>query len=305
MQTLAQAIDRYLGAREGGSPHATAIAGLSIIESGREKLPTHFIQAPSLCLVVRGSKWTTFGDRRFDYRAGEALVVSLRMPGFSQVGDLGGDDSYLSLIVELDAAILGEVLNALETPPPNVGLGHHGASVIPIDASLADCLLRAVRLLDSPAAIPVLYPGIMRELCYRLLTGPNGGEIARIALGEGDAHRVIDAVHTLVSRFAEPVRIEELASAARLSPSAFHRHFKALTSMTPLQYQKRLRLIEARRLMISDAAGAEEAAYHVGYESPSQFSRDYSRMFGAPPKRNVSEFRQDVRRSLEAQTPRA
>ena len=291
MRTLAQAIDQYIGARAGASPHATAIEGLTIIASKREGLPTHFVQAPSLCLVVRGSKWTTFGDRRFDYGAGEALIVSLRMPGFSHVGDLGGDESYLSLVVELDAAILGEVLKELQAPPPAAGADEHGASVAQVDPSLADCLLRAVRLLDSPSAIPILYPGIMREICYRLLTGPNGGAIARITLGDGHAHRVIDAVHTLVSRFAETVRIEELAEVAKLSPSAFHRHFKALTSMTPLQYQKRLRLIEARRLMISDAAGAEEAAYRVGYESASQFSREYSRMFGAAPRRDVEALR--------------
>ena len=287
MQTLAHAIDRHLEDRPDGGSYATAIEGLTFIRARRERLPTHFVQAPSLCLVVRGSKWTSFGDRRFDYRAGEALVVSLAMPGFSQVGQDPDDDSYLSVILELDAAIMGQVLEELSAPPAASGSDRHGAFVAQASPPLADCVLRAVRLLDRPEAIPTLYPGIMREVCYWLLTGPNGGEIARMTLGEGGIQHVVRAVHALRSRFAERLRIEELADLARLSPSAFHRRFKALTAMTPLQYQKRLRLIEARRLMVSDAAGAEEAAYRVGYESASQFSREYARMFGASPKRDV------------------
>ena len=127
---------------------------------------------------------------------------------------------------------------------------------------------------------------IMREICYWLLAGPHGGEVAQMTLANSHTQRVISAIHSLRNRFAEPVRIEELASIAQMSPSAFHRQFKALTSVTPLQYQKQLRLMEARRLMVSNAANVETAAFDVGYESPSQFSREYCRMFGAPPKRD-------------------
>lgn len=138
-----------------------------------------------------------------------------------------------------------------------------------------------------PKAIPTLYPVIMREVCYWLLTGPHGGDIARLALANGPSQRVINAMHSLRSRFKEAVRIEELAAIAQLSASAFHRQFKTLTSLTPLQYQKQLRLLEARRLMISRAVNVETASFEVGYESPSQFSREYARMFGAPPKRDM------------------
>ena len=131
----------------------------------------------------------------------------------------------------------------------------------------------------------------MREICYWILTGPHGGEVMKMTLANSYAQRVISAIHTLRDRFAEPVRIEELALVAQMSPSAFHRHFKAMTSMTPLQYQKRLRLLEARRLIVTDAANVETAAFQVGYESPSQFSREYSRMYGAPPRRDVSALR--------------
>jgi len=155
------------------------------------------------------------------------------------------------------------------------------------DGPLADCALRMVRLLGTPQAIPVLYPAIMREICYWLLSGPEGGEVVQMTLANSHARCVLSAIHCLRERFAEPVRIEELASVAHLSPSAFHRQFKSITSMTPLQYQKQLRLLEARRLMVTEEATVETAAFQVGYESSSQFSREYSRMFGLPPRRDA------------------
>ena len=172
-----------------------------------------------------------------------------------------------------------DVMEGLDSPPAAGGNARHGVFVTEVDEPVADCALRAVRLLDTPKAIPMLYPAIMREICYWLLTGPSGGEIARMTLANNHTQRVISAIHALRDRFAEPVRIEELAAIAQLSPSAFHRQFKVLTSMTPLQYQKQLRLVEARRLMISSTANVETAAFQVGYESSSQFSREYSRMF--------------------------
>ena len=155
------------------------------------------------------------------------------------------------------------------------------------DGPLEDCALRLMRLLDTPPAIPVLYPAIMREICYWLLTGPRGREIVSMTLTNSHAHKVISAIHLLRDRFTQPVRIGELASVAQMSPSAFHRQFKAITSMTPLQYQKQLRLLEARRLMVAHAMNVETAAFQVGYESPSQFSREYSRLFAVSPRRDV------------------
>ena len=155
---------------------------------------------------------------------------------------------------------------------------------------MADCALRRVRLIDTPKAIPTLYPLIMREICYWLLTGPHGGDVARMALANTPSQRVISAMHTLRSRFKETVRMDDLAAVARMSTSAFYRQFKALTLLTPLQYQKQLRLLEARRLMVSRAFNTEAAAFAVGYESPSQFSREYARMFGMPPKRHLKQL---------------
>jgi len=160
---------------------------------------------------------------------------------------------------------------------------------------LADCALRLVRLLDTPKAIPTLHPIIMREICYWLLTGPHGGDVARMALANSPSQRVIGAMDSLRSRFRDSIRIADLAAIARMSPSAFHRQFKALTSLTPLQYQKQLRLLEARRLMVTRTSSVEAAAFEVGYESPSQFSRDYARLFGAPPKRDLRRLRTAIR----------
>ena len=137
----------------------------------------------------------------------------------------------------------------------------------------------------------MLYPGIMREICYRLLTGPEGGRIARMTVGNGNERRVIEAIHTLRDRFAEPVRVEQLAAIARMSPATFHRQFRSVTSMTPLQYQKQLRLLQARRLLVASDANVETAAFQVGYESASQFSREYARMFGRPPRRDITALR--------------
>ncbi len=288
---LVEAVDRYTSTQGGKPPFATAIDGLAILRSDHEKRPNHLIFKPALCITVQGAKWTMFGDQRFEYRAGQALVVSVGMPALGRVTEASPDKPFLGIVVEFDLALMRTVMEQLETPPVASGDLGHGVFVTDFDGPLADCALRMVRLLDTPRAIPTLYPAIMREICYWLLTGPHGGEVARMTLANSHAHHVISAIHALRDRFAEAVRIDELAAVARLSPSAFHRQFKALTSMTPLQYQKQLRLLEARRLMVSDPINVGTAAFQVGYESPSQFSRDYSRMFGTPPRRDVASLR--------------
>ncbi len=288
---LVQAVLRYTDAQAGESPFATAIDGLTIVRAHHETSSNHIIVRPALCIVVQGAKWTTFGGQRFEYGAGQALVVSVEMPAVGRIIEASPEEPYLGVIVELDLAVMREVVEALDDPPTTRGERARGVFVSDFDRSLADCIVRTVRLLETPQAIPMLYPAIMREICYWLLTGPHGGEVAGMMLAKGRARRLIGAIHVLRDRFAEPMRIDELAAVARLSPSAFHRQFKALTSMTPLQYQKQLRLLEARRLMVSNPLKVEAAAFQVGYESPSQFSREYLRMFGTPPRRDVYSLR--------------
>ncbi|PLZ00308.1 AraC family transcriptional regulator [Burkholderia sp. WAC0059] len=283
---LVEVVKRHTDGRE--SPVATAIEGVMLLHADHEKHPSHLIMKPALCVVAQGAKWTIFGNRRYDYRAGQALVVSVEMPAFSRVEQASPAEPYLAVVVEFDPAVMHDVVACLDAPPQPRDPLAHGVFVTDFDGSLADCVLRMVRLLDTPRAIPVLAPMIMREICYWLLTGPHGGEVARVVLANSHTQRVVTAIHALRDQFAETLRVETLAAIAQMSPSAFHRQFKALTSMTPLQYQKQLRLLEARHLMATGEANAEAAAWQVGYESPSQFSREYARMFGAPPRRDIA-----------------
>ena len=291
LDELVEAVKRYTDAQVGESPFATAIAGLIILRSDHEKRPRHLIFKPALCITVQGAKWAIFGDQRCDYRAGQALLVSVEMPALGTVAEASPTEPYLGVILQFDLAIMRQVMEELNTPPEVSHKVGRGVLVTDFDGPLAACAVRMVRLLDTPKAISVLYPAIMREICYWLLTGPHGGDVVKMALTNSHAQRVISAIHLLRDRFAEPVRIEELALVAQMSPSAFHRQFKAITSMTPLQYQKQLRLLEARRLMVSEAINVETAAFQVGYESASQFSREYSRMFALSPRRDIASLK--------------
>ena len=289
---LIDVVRNYTDARGGADGlFTTAIDGLSLIRSSRETVPNHIIYKPSLCIVVQGGKQIMFGDDVFDYAAMQALVISVELPVLGRVTQASAAKPFLGIIIEFDVGVLREILEQLDTPPKPAGDLGLGVFVADFDGPLADCVLRVVRMLDTPKAIPVLYPSIMREICFWLLTGTNAGEVCKLALPDSHTQRIAEAIHILRNQFSRAVRVEELAVAARMSPSTFHQHFKMLTSMTPLQYQKQLRLLEARRLMMSDAANVETAAYQVGYESPSQFSREYSRMFGTPPKRDVAALK--------------
>jgi AraC-like DNA-binding protein len=289
---LVQSVLSYTEQQPGRSPFATAIDGLTILRSDHPKPLSHMIIKPALCITLQGRKWTAFGDRRFDYGAGQAMVVGVEMPAIGQVTEASPAKPYLGLVLELDLGVMREVVEGLDSAPPVVERAGHRVFVSDFAGPLIDCAARAVRLLDTPQAVPLLYPALMREICYWLLTGAHGGEVVKMALGGDRTRRVVSAIHVLRDRYADHVRVEELASIARLSTSAFHRQFKALTAMTPLQYQKQLRLFEARRLLASGETNVETTALRVGYESPSQFSREYSRMFGAPPRRDVASLRQ-------------
>lgn len=292
MSRLADAVRDYTARQPGESPFFTEADGLILLRAQQDKNPTHLIHKPALCIVIQGAKWTTFGNRKLEYRAGQALVVSLEMPGSSQVVEGGPNKPYLSVIIELDQVAMREVIEQLSAPPAATTSTNDTAFVIPFDGPLVDCALRAIHMLDTPTAVPVLYPLLMREISYWLLTSPHGGRFARMIVGSDRNQGIVKAMHILRERFAESIRIEELAAAAKLSPSAFHHKFKELTSVTPLRYQKQIRLLEARRLMAAGEANVQAAALRVGYESASQFNREYARMFGAPPRRDILRFGQ-------------
>jgi AraC-like DNA-binding protein len=288
---LVEAVRRYTEAQGGASPYVTAIPGLAVLRSDHEKTAGYLIFKPALCVVLQGAKWAIFGDRRLDYGPGQALIVSVEMPALGRVAQASPEEPYLGLILEFDLGVMRQVLDELEEAPQASARVTRGVFVRDFHGPLEDCALRLVRMLETPKAIPVLYPAVMREICYWLLTGPHGCEVMAMAMTHGHAQRVLGAIHHLRERFREAVRIGELAAMAQMSTSAFHREFKTMTGMTPLQYQKQLRLLEARRLMVAEAMNVETAAFQVGYESASQFSREYSRMFAASPRRDAAGVR--------------
>lgn len=289
---LIESVNRYLDARGGGDGlFATPLDGLALLRSVHATLPAHLVYRPSLCLVVQGGKSLLISDKTFAYGAMQALVVSVELPAFGRVAEACESAPFIGINLEFDIGVMREVMEQLDPPPKPSGDTGLGIFVADIDGPLADCMTRLVNLLDTPAAIPILSRSIMREISYWLLTGPHAGEVCKIALPSSHVQRVGNAIRVLRGAFARAVRIEELADVAQMSPSSFHQHFKTVTSMTPLQYQKQLRLLEARRLMTENAANVETAAYQVGYESASQFSREYSRMFGTPPKRDMAALK--------------
>ena len=289
---LQDAVTGFIAAHGGtDGVHPTRIDNLTVMCSRRESLPHHVLYRPTLCVVVQGAKQVMLGDDVHHYSENQALVVNVELPLLGGVTRASAEQPFLGIVLEFDVGLMREIIDQLDMPiRPNIATGPC-LFVQDVDAALADCMLRLMRVLDTPRAIPILAPSIMREVYYWLLTGPHGGEICKLTLSGGHIQRIADVIHRMRADFARPIRVEELAAAAHMSPTSFHQHFKALTAMTPLQFQKHLRLLEARRLMLADAANATNAAYQVGYESASQFSREYARMFGAPPKRDVALLR--------------
>jgi AraC-like DNA-binding protein len=287
-ETLAAVLLRFTDRQDGESPYSTPIEGVGVMRSDRPKPPAHRLLSPALCIVAQGAKWATVGDAVLEYRAGQALVIAVDTPSVGRVVEASPGAPCLVLAIGLDLAVLRDVAGELGAQASPDDAPGRAVFVTDFQGPLSDCALRLARLLERPEALAALYPGIMREICYWLLAGPHGGDIARLALKNSPSERVVRALNTLRTRFREPVRVEELAEVAHMSAAVFYRRFKALTALAPLQYQKQLRLLEARRLMQSAGRNAEAAAFDVGYKSASQFSREYARMFGRPPKRDVS-----------------
>lgn len=289
---LMTAVTDFIDSKGGGQGRfQTPMPDIHIVRSFQDILPVHNMYRPSLCIVLKGAKEILFGDTTLHYAEMECLVVSVEVPASGRMVGATPANPYVGIMIDFDVAVLREVLQQLATRPvPSNGAGLC-VFVGKVDDTLAECITRLARMAKMPEAVPVLYAAAMRELYYWLLTGPYGSEIAKLALPETQSERVARAIHYLRDRFSETLLVEQLADVAHMSASSFHQHFKAMTAMTPMQYQKQLRLLEARRLMVSENANVSEAAYQVGYESASQFSREYARSFGTAPKRDVMNFR--------------
>lgn len=286
---LAKLIERNTGA---DGIHATEIPCLFLSRSSQPSAPMYGLHEPALCIIAQGRKQVLLMGNRFLYGPGQCLVVSVDLPVVGQVIEATPDIPYLGLRLDLEPGQLGALMLEMGMKPtdarrdPEIGL-----SVMAVGSQLLDAVVRLVRLLETPRDIPVLAPLVVREVLYRLLSGEQAASLRHIALANHRQQSVNRAISWLKEHFAEPFRIETVARFANVSPSALHHNFKAVTSMSPLQYQKQLRLQEARRLMLGDSFDAAMAGYSVGYESPSQFSREYSRLFGAPPARDIAQLK--------------
>jgi AraC-like DNA-binding protein len=289
MTTLLHAVRRYAEIHADATGFAkTPISGLAMVRATEPSGLLHAVYRPLACLVVQGSKDVTAGAQRFTFSAGDSLLVAADVPTISQITRASIAAPYLSLVLELDLAIVAELVGEMgDEPLADIAT----VRVDPTDGEVADAALRLVRLLDRPASVPVLQTQLVREMHYWLLSGKHGSAIRRLGWPEGHLQRIARAVAVLRAEFAKAVPVERLADVAGMSPSSFHQHFRSVTSLSPLQFQKQLRLIEARRLMISDGASASTAAFSVGYESVSQFTREYGRMFGLPPVQDAKAAR--------------
>ncbi|OBV41526.1 AraC family transcriptional regulator [Janthinobacterium psychrotolerans] len=287
---LATAIDAYTRGRHSADGfYATELAPLRLMRVAGQTLPQYALYTPTLCLTVQGAKQAMLGDALFNYGAMEFLIVSVDLPILGRITQASGEVPFLALILSLDIKLLQEVVAQLDADTSASAAGHasHGVFVGQLEAPAADCLLRLMQLLDDPRGLAMLAPSIVRELYYWLLSSKQGDALRQLAAPDSHTLRIAEAINLMQAEFAAPIGIERLASRAGMSASSFHAHFKSITSVTPLQYQKQLRLLQARRLLVTRAANVSQAAYQVGYESASQFSREYARMFGTPPSRET------------------
>lgn len=251
---------------------------------------TSLVYEPCLCLIVQGSKEVLLAGESYRMHPAQFLLVSVDLPVDARVLEASTAKPYVGLQLSLDPKVVGELL-ADGTTISSPGPSERGLSVSIVEPPLLDAVRRLVALLDEPADIRPLAPLVLREITHRVLTGPQGMRLRQIALAGAPTYRIARAIRWLKDHFADPLRVESLADQVGMSVSSFHQHFKNVTAMTPLQYQKRMRLQEARNLMLGEKLDAAEAAFRVGYESPSQFSREYRRMFGAPPRQDVAALK--------------
>lgn len=268
------------------------LKGLFLHRSSAPKGPLHSIYDPVFCVIAQGSKEVFLGDERYLYDPSHYLLVTAELPLIGHVCDASKERPYLSLRLELDPALVSSVMVEVGHVSPRGHANVRAINVSPLDASLLDAVVRLVRLLDSPTEARFLAPLITREIVYRLLIGKQGDRLRHMAILGGHTHHIANAIERLRKDFDQPLRIESIARELGMSVSGFYHHFKSVTAISPLQFQKRLRLQEARRLILSEYLDAASAAYRVGYDDASHFSREYKRLFGLPPIRDVERLRE-------------
>ena len=288
LDELAALIERF--APTDGS-HRTAIERLHLVRASAPGEATCGVTEPALGLIAQGTKRVILQDEVYIYNRAHFLVASVDLPVMGQVIEASEDKPYLGFRLVLDRREIASLLLQAEFPDAEEATPSRALFTTRSDPSLLDAVLRMVRLLQTPSDIPALAPLAEREVLYRLLKSEKGSRVRQMATVHTQSQRIGKAIGWLKSHFSEPLQIDSLAASVNMSASSLHHHFKAVTAMSPLQYQKQLRLQEARRLLFADGIDAATAGHRVGYESPSQFSREYSRLFGAPPLRDTRRWR--------------
>ncbi len=271
----------------------TRIPGLNLHRWETPTEPVSYMLPPSICLIGQGRKRLFLGEESYVYDAHRFLITSVDLPVVTQVIEASHDKPYLGLTMELDIRTIAQLMVSSDIPATRPPKGNLGIAVSILSTPLLDAFKRLVDLLDQPDDIRTLAPLVQQEIFYRLLVGEQGPRLRQITSAGNHGYQIARAIDWLKANFSKPIKVEELANKAGLSLSAFHNHFRSTTAMSPLQYQKRMRLNEARRLMLTEHIDASKAAFEVGYESPSQFSREYSRLFGAPPMRDINNLLQN------------
>ena len=284
---LAERIARLVA--EDGSVEAAT--GLSLFRYSSPTGPVYAVNEPSFCVIVQGSKELLLGNERFRYDASQYLLVSAGMPVIGYIREASPERPYLAVRIGLDSTLVTAVLMETGLLASGADRAAKAMAVSRLDANLLESVARIVRLVESPRDYAALAPLAIREIVYRLALGEQGGRLRQIALNAGRAHRIAKAIELVRKGYDKRLRIAGLARQLGMSASGLHHHFKSVTAMSPLQFQKQLRLQEARRLLVAGEFDAATAGYRVGYEDPSQFSREYKRFFGEPPMRDVERLR--------------
>ncbi len=288
---LAERIARAI--REDGTTEP--LEGLRLHRASSTTDLGHGVSFPAFCVIAQGSKEVRLGDTCYRYDPAHYLIVTAELPYATQITEASEERPYLGLVLKLDPTLVGSVLVEAGQPAPRGNGGARAIDVSRLDAGLLDAVVRLVRLLDSPTDARYLAPLVTREIVYRLLMGEQGGRLHHIAALGGHTHRISKAISRLRKDFDRPLRIDEMARELGMSVSGLHHHFNEVTAMSPLQFQKQLRLQEARRLMLGEDLDAASAGYRVGYHDASHFNREYKTLFGAPPMRDVERLREGAR----------
>ena len=289
-QQIAALITKHTNGK-GNGVHTTEIGKLEFIRQSDTLIAMRDVSEPTLAIVIQGQKKVLLNEEIYHYGTAQYLVISVDLPLCGYATEATPERPYLGFKLTLDPAQLCDIITQIRPNLPKRDNPVPGWFISTAQPPLIDCAIRLTRLLDTPQDIAFLAPAIIREIYYRLLMGEQGEAVRQMATSGSKMQLIAKVIKLIKTDLSKPMRIEDLAEYVNMSASSFHRHFKAVTSLSPLQYQKQLRLIKARQIMLAENADAASTAYQVGYESPSQFSREYSRMFGAPPIQDIQSLR--------------